>query len=220
MALLLALSDAPRYIAGVTRRKDAASPRAIRRYGNRKLYDPQARRYVTLEDVARVVAEGQDVEVVDQKTGEDLTNLTLAQVLLEGVKQGASRIPRQVLTRLIRIAAGPASAWGEWPEPQDAAGRARQETERIVSRVLGRGRLSLDDAVALRQDLGQMVQRLVGEAHAGLESRLRALLERGEGVAGRSLDALRGGIEAFEAYIESPPPAAAARRPNAKPKTR
>jgi hypothetical protein len=141
---------------------------------------------------------------VDQKTGEDLTSLTLAQVLLERVRNGASRIPRQVLTRLIRIAAGPASAWGEWPEPQDAAGRARQEAERIVSRVLGRGRLSLDEAVALRQEVGQMVQRLVAEAQAGVESRLRALLERGEGVAGRSLEALRGGLEAFEAYIEKP----------------
>ena len=191
--------------------KAVAGPRPIRRYGNRKLYDPATRRYVTLEDLARLVAAGHEIEVIEQKTGEDLTNLTLAQVLLEGVKQGASRIPRQVLTRLIRIAAGPASAWGEWPEPQDTASRARQEAEKILSRALGRGRLSLDDAVTLRQDLGQMVHRLVGEAQSGVESRLRAVLERGEGVAGRSLDALRGGIEAFEAYIEKPaPPAPAA----------
>ena len=188
----------------MSREKAAPVPRAIRRYGNRKLYDPAARRYVTLEDLARFVAGGREVEVVDQKTGEDLTNLTLAQALLEGVKKGASRIPRQVLTRLIRIAAGPVSAWGEWPEPQDAAGRARQETERIVSRVLGRGRLSLDEAVALRQDVGQMVHQLVAEAQSGVESRLRGLLERGEGVAGRSLEALRGGLQAFEAYIEKP----------------
>jgi hypothetical protein len=167
---------------------------------------------VTLEDVALLAAAGQDVEVLDQKTGEDLTNLTLAQVLLEGVKQGSSRVPRQVLARLIRIAAGPSSAWGDWPEARDTAGRARQEAERIVSRVLGSGgRLSLDQAVALRQDLGQMVHRLVDEAQAGVESRLRGLLEKGEGVAGRSLDALRGGIEAFEAYMEKPaqPPRAA-----------
>jgi polyhydroxyalkanoate synthesis repressor PhaR len=189
------------------------APRPIRRYGNRKLYDAAARRYVTLDDVARLVADGQEVEVVDQRTGEDLTSLTLAQVLLEGVKQGASRIPRQVLTRLIRIAAAPASAWGEWPEPQDTAGRARQEAERIVSRVLGRGgRLSLDDAVTLRQDLGQMVHRFVVEAQSGVESRLRGLLEKGEGVAGRSLDALRGRIEAFGAYIEKPPRAVRAAR--------
>jgi polyhydroxyalkanoate synthesis repressor PhaR len=184
--------------------RSAPPRRSIRRYENRKLYDPEGGRYVTLEDVARMVAGGVEVDVVDQKTGEDLTSSTLAQVLLERVRTGASRIPRQVLSRLIRIAAGPASAWGEWPEPQDAAGRARQEAERILSRVLGRGRLSLDEAVTLRQDLGQMVHRLVAEAQTGVESRLRGLLERGEGVAGRSLEALRGGLQAFEAYIEKP----------------
>ncbi len=197
----------------VTADKALPGPRPIRRYGNRKLYDPQTRRYVTLEGLARLVAEGHEIEVTDQATGEDLTSLTLAQVLLEGVKQGASRIPRQVLTRLIRIAAGPATAWGEWPEPKDTASRARKEAELIVARALVRGRLSLDDAVSLRQDVGLMVHRLVSEAQSGVETRLRAVLERGEGVAGRSLDALRGGLAAFEAYIERP---TAGRAPAAK----
>jgi len=179
-------------------------PRPIRRYENRKLYDAEAGRYVTLEDLGRTVAEGGAVEVVDQKTGEDLTSFTLAQVLLERVRTGASRIPRQVLTRLIRVTASPASGGLQWPDPQDAAGRARREAERIVSRVLARGGLGLDEAVALRQDLGQMVHRLVAEAQGGVESRLRALLERGEDVAGRSLEALRGGLQAFEAYIDRP----------------
>ena len=194
--------------------EQAASARVIRRYGNRKLYDPEARRYVTLEDVARIVAGGEEVQVLDQATGEDLTSLTLAQVLLEGVKQGASRIPRQVLVRLVRLAASPASAWGDWPEPRDAAGRARQEAERIVSRVLGRGRLTLDDAVALRHDLGQLVHQLVTEAQSGVESRLRALLERGEGVAGRSLEALRGRLEAY--MEKAPPPSRAVATPRAR----
>ncbi|HXK09973.1 MAG TPA: polyhydroxyalkanoate synthesis regulator DNA-binding domain-containing protein [Vicinamibacteria bacterium] len=193
------------------RDEPSPAPREIRRYSNRKLYDTGTRRYVTLDDLARTVAGGEDVQVLDQATGEDLTRLTLAQVLLEGVKRGASRIPHRVLVRLIRLAAGPVAAWGDWPEPRDAAGHARLEAERIVSRVLGRGRLSLDDAVALRQELGQMVHRFVTEAQAGVESRLRAILERGEDVAGRSLEALRGRIEA---YMEKtpPPPAAAALR--------
>jgi polyhydroxyalkanoate synthesis repressor PhaR len=190
--------------------RDDPPARAIRRYGNRKLYDPATRRYVTLGDVARIVAGGDEIQVLDQKTGEDLTSLTLAQVLLEGVKQGVSRIPRPVLVRLIRLSADPPAAWADWPEPRDAAGRARQEAERIVSRLLGRGRLGLDDAVALRQDLGQMVHRLVTEAQAGVESRLRALLERGEDVAGRSLEALRGRIEAYMEKPSPPPPAEAA----------
>ena len=188
---------------------DPSAVRVIRRYGNRKLYDPGTGRYVTLDDVAKVVAGGEEVQVLDRKTGEDLTSPTLAQVLLESVKHGASRIPRPVLVRLIRLSAGPPAAWGDWPEPNDAAGRARLEAERIVSRVLGRGRIGLDDAVALRRDLGQMVHRLVTEAQAGVESRLRALLERGEGVAGRSLEALRGRIEAYMEKPSPPRPAAA-----------
>jgi polyhydroxyalkanoate synthesis repressor PhaR len=200
----------------------AGRVRSIRRYGNRKLYDPEAARYVTLDDIAALVNAGHDVEVLDQRTGEDLTSFTLAQVLLEGLKQGASRIPRQVLTRLIRLAAGPASAWESWPEPRDLAARARQEAERIVSRLLGQGRLTLDEAVELRRDLGHLVHQRVAEAQAGVESRLRPLLRPRRGGAGRSFEALRGRLQAFETYLEAPPDPRArharrARAPRRKP---
>ena len=189
-------NNAVRYTDRVTR-KEPRVRRTIKRYGNRKLYDPAARRYVTLQELTRLVARGEDVQVVDQRSGLDLSNLTLAQALLESVRQGASRIPRQVLTRLIRIAAGPASGWGEWPEPEEAAGRARRETEQIVSRLLGTGRLGLDDAVALRHELAELVNRLVSDAQTGVETRLRGLLSRGEEAAERSLGALRGTLEAY-----------------------
>lgn len=95
--------------------------------------------------------------------------------------------------------------------------------------MLGPGRLSLDDAVALRHGLSEIVQRLVHEAQAGVESRLRGLLARGEAVAGRSLGALRGRIEGYVTPAPKPPdpdragaperPAtAAAPRPLAKPR--
>jgi polyhydroxyalkanoate synthesis repressor PhaR len=174
-----------------------SGPRTIKRYGNRKLYDPAAGRYVTLSELAALVTRGQEIEVLDQKTGDDLTNLTLAQALLDGIRQGASRLPRQVLTRLIRIAAAPKALGHEWPGPEEVAGKARSEAERLVAGLLGRGRLSLDDAVALRHELGQLVQRLVSDAQSGVESRLRGLLARGEEAAGRSLGALRGRIETY-----------------------
>lgn len=178
--------------------------RTIRRYGNRKLYDAEARRYVTLEELAAVVARGIEIQVLDQKTGDDLTHATLAQVLLEQVRSGAGRIPRQVLTRLIRLATSHGATLTRWPEPHEAAGRARHEAERLVTSLLGRGRLSLDDAVTLRQELGQMVHHLVTEAQSGVEGRLRALFERGGDVAERSLGALRGRLEA---YLDAPAPA-------------
>jgi polyhydroxyalkanoate synthesis repressor PhaR len=203
-----------RYSANVTRRD---GPRTIKRYGNRKLYDATAGRYVTLAELAALVARGQDVEVLDQKTGADLTNLTLAQALLDGIRQGASRLPRQVLTRLIRIAAAPKALGGEWPGPEEAAGRARSEAERLVAGLLGRGRLSLDDAVALRHELGQLVHRLVSDAQSGVESRLRGLLSRGEEAAGRSIGALRGRIQT---YMEPKPTPRPARRSAARTRRR
>jgi polyhydroxyalkanoate synthesis repressor PhaR len=173
-------------------------PCVIKRYSNRKLYDPAGRRYVTLEDIAARVGAGDEVEVVDQATGEDLTNLVLAQVLLEGVRQRTARIPRQVLARLIRLAAGPGAEWGDWPEPRDAAGRAGDEAERIAGRFLASGRPSLEDAVALREDIGKLVHRLVDEAQSGVEARLRSLLAVGEGAAGVSLGVLRSGLHVFD----------------------
>ena len=76
-------------------------------------------------------------------------------------------------------------------------------------RLLGRGRLSLDDAVALRHELGQLVHRLVSDAQSGVESRLRGLLSRGEEAAERSIGALRGRIQT---YMEPKAPPRPARR--------
>jgi polyhydroxyalkanoate synthesis repressor PhaR len=190
----------------VTPQAPTVAPRPIKRYANRKLYDPAARRYVTLEDVSVLVARGEEIEVVDQATGEDLTTLILAQALLEGVRQRTARIPRQVLTRLIRLGGGPPSDWGHWPGPADTAGRAGDEAEKIAGRFLAAGRPTLEDAVVLREEIGQLVHRLVDEAQSGVEARLRGLLAIGEGAAGASLGVLRTGLHVFEGRSKKPAP--------------
>src|SRR5688500_20182176 len=74
----------------------------IKKYGNRRLYDTDQSRYVTLEELADTVREGGDVRVVDAKTGEDLTQATLAQMILES--RGASKLlPIPFLVQLIRM---------------------------------------------------------------------------------------------------------------------
>lgn len=188
-------------------RRKAAAPRErlIRRYGNRKLYDPAARRYVTAADLARMVGRGEDVRVESQATGEDVTTVVLAQVVLEALKKRTARIPREVLARLIRLGRGRGDAGGLWDAPRGAAAGARQEAERIVSGLLSRGRLNLDEALALRHEIAQSAQRLVGEAQQAVEARVRALIERTEGEgAAASLRALKERLLVFEAYLEKP----------------
>jgi polyhydroxyalkanoate synthesis repressor PhaR len=209
--------------------KGARSERVIKRYDNRKLYDPKARRYVTLDDLARQIGAGEDVRVVDQRTGDDLTTVILAQVMLEGLKQRTASIPHQVLSRLIRLAhtastpaaRGKGSAWAEWTGPSEAAARAKDEAERIVSGLLSRGRLSLDEALALRQEMAGSVQRIVQDAQTGLESRLRGLMERSETEHGvnPALQALKTRLLTFENLLAPvPPPRPAGPPRNQKPK--
>lgn len=74
----------------------------IKRYPNRKLYDTEAKRYVTLENIALMIQEGREVQVIDHETGEDLTNLTLSQIIFEQEKKGSGFLPRSLLTNLVR----------------------------------------------------------------------------------------------------------------------
>ena len=66
----------------------AAPPRVIKRYANRKLYDTRDSRYVTLQQIAEYVRSGEDVQIIDNTTKEDLTNVTLAQIIYEEEKKG------------------------------------------------------------------------------------------------------------------------------------
>ncbi|HEY5908698.1 MAG TPA: polyhydroxyalkanoate synthesis regulator DNA-binding domain-containing protein [Vicinamibacteria bacterium] len=150
------------------------APRLIRRYDNRKLYDVAERRYITLDDLGRLVARGLEVEVKDQKSGGDLTSLTLAQILLEGLRQRTARIPRPLLVQLVRLAAGPAHT--SWPSAQEAARRAGAEAEKIAAGLLTRGRLTLEEAFSLRQEIVKSWGALVAEAQAGIDAGLHRLM--------------------------------------------
>lgn len=78
------------------------APVVIKKYGNRRLYDTEESRYITLEELAASIRAGTDVRVVDAKSGADLTQSTLAQIILES--RGASRLlPVPLLVQLIRM---------------------------------------------------------------------------------------------------------------------
>lgn len=73
----------------------------IKKYENRRLYDTGASRYVNLDDVARMVHDGVDVQVVDARTGEDLTRLVLTQIIVENAKGQEKGLPLDLLRQLI-----------------------------------------------------------------------------------------------------------------------
>lgn len=83
----------------------------IRKYENRRLYDTAASRYVNLDEVAGMIRQGVEVEVLDARTGEDLTRVILTQIIVEDAKGRDSALPLDFLRQLV-IASGRAGQEG------------------------------------------------------------------------------------------------------------
>lgn len=76
--------------------------RVIKRYANRKLYDTQSSQYVTLDQIAQMIRAGEEVKVLDNTSKEDLTSVTLAQIIFEEEKKQKSFIPLGAMRHLIQ----------------------------------------------------------------------------------------------------------------------
>ena len=74
----------------------------IKRYASRRLYNTETSDYVTLDDIAKFIREGRDVQIIDLKSGDDLTRQYLLQIIADHESQGESVLPINVLTDLVR----------------------------------------------------------------------------------------------------------------------
>jgi len=87
---------------GAAMSKRPAPPRVIKKYGNRRLYDTTLSRYVTLDELADSIRAGHDARIIDAQSGDDLTQTTLTQMILEG-RGAAQFLSVPILTQLLRM---------------------------------------------------------------------------------------------------------------------
>ncbi len=80
-----------------------AHKRVIKKYPNRRLYDTEISSYITLEDVRQLICDGESFEVIDAKTGEDLTRTVLLQIIAEHEEKGQPIFSTELLTQIIRF---------------------------------------------------------------------------------------------------------------------
>lgn len=148
--------------------------RLIKRYGggSRKLYDTEESRYVSLDEIAEWVKDGQHLRVVDSKTDENVTAQTLAQVIYEGERRGVSLVPTEILHEVIRRGGRAV---------QRGVERFQDQVDRLVRAGVDRVK-PLQEAktemAALRQRLEQLEQSLAALEGNGGSSRKRG---RGRG---------------------------------------
>jgi polyhydroxyalkanoate synthesis repressor PhaR len=81
---------------------ETEKPLLIKRYASRRLYNTETSDYVTLEDIAGFIRDGRDVQIIDLKSGDDLTRQYLLQIVAEHESKGESVLPINVLTDLVR----------------------------------------------------------------------------------------------------------------------
>ena len=77
--------------------------RVIKKYPNRRLYDTEISSYITIEDVRQLIVEGEDFEVRDAKSGDDLTRQVLLQIIAEHEQDGEPMLSTQLLSQIIRF---------------------------------------------------------------------------------------------------------------------
>lgn len=86
----------------MTTSRQSLAPIVIKKYENRRLYDTHSSRYVNLDGVAELVRGGRDIQVVDSKTGEDVTRHVLTQIIVDGAKDPEHGPPLEFLRDLVR----------------------------------------------------------------------------------------------------------------------
>ena len=159
----------------------------IKKYGNRRLYDSSTSKYVNLDDIAGFIRDGKDVQVVDAKSGRDLTRVTLTQIITEDAKEKPTGLPLELLRQLIVASDEVRQEFVMWY--LKSAFDTYQKVQDAVQSRLG----EVQSAILSPVDL---MQRFLGATPPAQQP--------ARPVATPELDALRARIAELEARLEKP----------------
>lgn len=164
----------------------------IKRYANRKLYNTETSRYITLKGIAELLEQDQEVRVIDNETGEDITSVTLSQILVDTERSNRA-VPNNLLTELFQR--GGDALYGALRRGVGDASESIEELQRNMRRILaGKGERERRDWIAFAPpDMDQVVQRTIERVFKALDlprrSDVEALNERLDRVV-RAIEAL------------------------------
>lgn len=124
--------------------------RLIKRYESRKLYDTEESRYVSLDEISNWIRQGQEVRVMDNASGGDVTSQTLTQIILDEGRKGTSLLPSELLHDLVRLGERAVNTGIE---------QVQHSVDRLIDR-LGPVRRAREEMSSLRTRLEQLESSL------------------------------------------------------------
>ena len=176
-------------------------PKVIKRYTNRKLYDTVESRYVTLDEIAQMIKAGAEVQIIDNRTKEDLTSVTLAQIIFEEEKK-TSKMSLDTLRDSIRHGGEVAQRLveGTQAELRGRVEAVRAAAEQRVQTLLVKGQQTSDRA----REMVQTSQETMAAFQKRVDERVRAAVEQMATVsdARKQLDDISRRIEALEKRLD------------------
>jgi polyhydroxyalkanoate synthesis repressor PhaR len=186
----------------------AKEPKVIKRYTNRKLYDTVESRYVTLDEIAEMIKQGTEVKIVDNKTKEDLTSVTLAQIVFEEEKK-KSRMPLSVLREIIRHPGESITDFIQ-KEVSPRVASIREEAQDRLDKLLRRegeegGAVSPAAGSGTPAEMLKASQRALEEWQRRIDERVKTVVESLTGnlpALGRDMHALLQKLETLEKKVE------------------
>jgi polyhydroxyalkanoate synthesis repressor PhaR len=174
----------------------------IKRYPNRKLYNTETKQYITLDGIADLIRDGNEVTVIDHPSGEDLTALTLTQVIVEQEKKQSGLLPRSVLAGLIqtggdrlsalqRALSSPLNFWHQFDE----------EMRRRVQDLIKKGELSEREGQKLLEKLLSQ-NPLTNRAQQITDTEINRVLANRQTPTRQDLQAISDQIEELSAKLD------------------
>ena len=161
----------------------------IKKYANRRLYDTESSAYITLDKLAAMIREGRDFEVVDAKTGDDITHQVLTQIIVEEEARGSTMLPVNFLRQLIGLYGG--SMQSAVPQYLDEAMDAFSKYQEAMRGVFG-GNVFADIA---KRNMAMFEE--AGRAFTGSTQKKPA-----EKDMGSEVDKLRAELAALQAKVD------------------
>ncbi len=165
----------------------------IKRYANRKLYNTESSRYITLKGISELVREGKDIRVIDNESGDEITPIILSQILVDDQKQGREEdaVSGRVLSELIQR--GGDAIYGlmrrSMGDVQEGISEARDNLQRWIQ-TAPKGDVDLSE---LSSAVHQSVERVLRVMDLPTRGDLEAL--------NKNLERLSSALEAFEARV-------------------
>jgi len=149
----------------------------IKRYPNRKLYNMDSKQYITLDGIAGLIREGEEVEILDHSTGEDLTAVTLTQIISEQERKHSGFLPRSVLTGLVQSGGETLTSLRRTlASPLDLFHHVDQEIARRLEVLVDRGDLEVNESREMRRKLLN-VDREVDDVEILTENELSRIID-------------------------------------------